>query len=343
MTSLVLSFFVGGLAFLVPKYQLQSCFYSYVLRGNQTKKYNTVMENIGDWLNNNQGIVTVVIFSITILMGWISGLFKWLIGLFKPKKAEMNISSGKNLSVSGDIIQGKNNVKTTNNTFIHHSKTSTPPDIDFRMTSNYRVTNPKGAVFGKLTTSSPSSVAKFTFLDSKEQPIGRGTKFQKIVSTDTELIANYFIEIEENQELLLQSIYKRHGYLYALVTLTNGEAYIYKYEAQGNGWKVSVDENHPNLMDTYILVGKESYSKLSEEAYEILTEISDTSQNKIYQLSTDQTGRFIRAGKRDFTENATNYCEALDELLNAGLVKHTSGQLYELTSAGKEKAKLLSS
>ncbi len=296
------------------------------------------MENIGNWLNNNQGIVAVAIFAITVLLGWISGLFRWLIGLLKPKKPEMNISSGKNLSVSGDIIQGENNVKnTTNNTFIHHPQTSTSPDIDFRMTSNYRVSNPKGSVFGKLTTSSPSSVAKFTFLDSKEKPIGRGTKFQKIVRTDTDLVANYFIENSENQEILLKSIYERNGNLHALVTLTNGESYIYEYEAQGEGWKVSVDDNHPNLMDTYILIGKKPFTKLSRQATEILMEMDSEGHNTIYLLSTDQTGKFVRAGKRDFTENATDYCEALDELMNAGLVRNISGQLYEPTSAGKKR------
>ncbi len=296
------------------------------------------MENIVDWLNNNQGVVAVVIFVVTIILGWISGLFKWLIGLLKPKRAEMNVSSNGDMSISGDVIQGENNAKhTTNNTFIQNNSSSNPPDIDFRMTSNYRVSNPKGSVFGKLTTSSPSSVAKFTFLDSKEQPIGRGTKFQKIVRTDTDLVANYFIEDAENQEILLKSIYDRNGNLHALVTLTNGETYIYEYEAQGEGWKVSVDDNHLNLMDTYILIGKNPFTKLSKQATEILMEMDSEDHNTIYLLSTDQRGEFVRAGNRDFTENSTDYCEALDELMNVGLVRNTSGQLYEPTSAGRKR------
>lgn len=300
----------------------------------QPRKYNAAMENIGFWANNNQGIVAVAIFIATLVISCIVGLFKLLVGKFKPKKGVTNIT--------GDVLQGSHNTKnTTNNTVVKFSTNFSLPDIDFRMTSNYRVNNPKGAVFGTLTTSSSSPVAKFAFLDTREQTIGRVTTFQKIVRSDTDLVANYFIENADNEELLLQSIYKRKGYLHGLVTLTNGDSYIYKYESQGEGWKVSVEENHPNLMDTYILMGKEQYTKLSKEAYEILLELDDVRQSILYVLSTDNTGEFIRVGKRDYTENATNYCEALNELLNAGLIKHTSGHLYKLTSAGQKKAKLL--
>lgn len=42
----------------------------------------------GNWLNNNQGILTFVLFVVTLLFAWVSGFFKWIRSeISKGKKA----------------------------------------------------------------------------------------------------------------------------------------------------------------------------------------------------------------------------------------------------------------
>jgi len=36
------------------------------------------ISDIGDWLNNNQGILSVIIFTLTLLIAWGAGIFKWV-------------------------------------------------------------------------------------------------------------------------------------------------------------------------------------------------------------------------------------------------------------------------
>ncbi|MFA5828422.1 MAG: hypothetical protein WC841_03660 [Candidatus Shapirobacteria bacterium] len=61
-----------------------------------------------DWLNNNQGLVAVILFLMTLVIAWISGLFKWLFG--------RNDRKNPYISVGGDIKTG-GNISVGNKTF----------------------------------------------------------------------------------------------------------------------------------------------------------------------------------------------------------------------------------
>lgn len=36
------------------------------------------LNGIGDWLNNNEGILSVILFALTILLAWVTGFLKWI-------------------------------------------------------------------------------------------------------------------------------------------------------------------------------------------------------------------------------------------------------------------------
>ena len=36
------------------------------------------LNDLGNWLNDNQGILSVILFILTILLAWLIGLFKWI-------------------------------------------------------------------------------------------------------------------------------------------------------------------------------------------------------------------------------------------------------------------------
>ncbi len=38
---------------------------------------------IKDWANQNQGLLAIILFLASLIVGWISGLFKWFFGKFK--------------------------------------------------------------------------------------------------------------------------------------------------------------------------------------------------------------------------------------------------------------------
>lgn len=77
---------------------------------------------------------------------------------------------------------------------------------------------------------------------------------------------------------------------------------------------------------------------LSKEAKDIL---QATPNGTIYQLTTDQTGNFIRSGKENYYfesdhEKTQKYNEALNSLISNGLVVHQSGKLFKLTAKGHQ-------
>lgn len=57
-----------------------------------------------DWLNNNQGLLAVIIFLITLAVAWISGIFRWLFG--KNDRKNPDISAGGDIKARGGISVG---------------------------------------------------------------------------------------------------------------------------------------------------------------------------------------------------------------------------------------------
>ncbi len=73
------------------------------------------MENLTDqitsWANQNQGLLDIILFLVSLLIAWISGLFKWIFK--KLKNNTPFISAGGDIKAGGDISVG-------NRTFIQN-------------------------------------------------------------------------------------------------------------------------------------------------------------------------------------------------------------------------------
>ena len=70
------------------------------------------IELIKNWANQNQGFLAIILFLISLFVGWISGFFKWLFGKFGKKNPY--ISAGRDIKAGSDIFVG-------NKTFIQKS------------------------------------------------------------------------------------------------------------------------------------------------------------------------------------------------------------------------------
>ena len=70
------------------------------------------IEAIKEWANKNQGLLAIIIFLSSLIIGWISGFFKWILGKFKSNAPF--ISAGGDIKAGGDISVG-------NKTFIQKS------------------------------------------------------------------------------------------------------------------------------------------------------------------------------------------------------------------------------
>jgi hypothetical protein len=63
------------------------------------------LESIKIWANNNQGFLTLIIFLVSLIIGWFSGLFKWIFNKLFKKNSPI-ISAGGDIKVGRDIIVG---------------------------------------------------------------------------------------------------------------------------------------------------------------------------------------------------------------------------------------------
>ena len=70
------------------------------------------LEAIKNWANQYQGFLAIILFLISLFIGWISGFFKWLFGKFDRKTPYIN--AGGDIKAGGDISVG-------NKTFIQKS------------------------------------------------------------------------------------------------------------------------------------------------------------------------------------------------------------------------------
>jgi hypothetical protein len=70
------------------------------------------MDILTNWANQNQGVLAIVLFLLTLIISWASGLFKWIFSKFKK-----NIPT---ISTDGDIIADRD-ILVGNKTFIQKS------------------------------------------------------------------------------------------------------------------------------------------------------------------------------------------------------------------------------
>lgn len=74
------------------------------------------MENffsqITNWANQNQGLLAIILFLVSLIIGLISGFFKWIFNKFKNNA--LFISAGGDIKAGGNISVG-------NKTFIQKS------------------------------------------------------------------------------------------------------------------------------------------------------------------------------------------------------------------------------
>ncbi len=87
-----------------------------------------------------------------------------------------------------------------------------------------------------------------------------------------------------------------------------------------------------------------SQDSLSPEETEIL--IAAAEKGEISLLSSDETGAWVRAGRRDFANHsdpavAAMYVQALKSLCRRELVTHAGGIAYDLTGSGFQLARQL--
>lgn len=91
-------------------------------------------------------------------------------------------------------------------------------------------------------------------------------------------------------------------------------------------------------------IRRSSQDSLSPEEIEIL--IAAAEEGEISLLSSDETGAWVRAGRRDFADQsdraiAAMYVQALKSLCRRELVAHAGGIAYDLTGSGFQLAREL--
>jgi len=69
---------------------------------------------IPEWANKNQGLLAILIFLATLIIGWVSGFFKWIYNKFFKNNQPNLLSAGRDIRAGGDITVG-------NKTFIQRS------------------------------------------------------------------------------------------------------------------------------------------------------------------------------------------------------------------------------
>ncbi len=66
------------------------------------------MENffgqITNWANQNQGLLAIILFLLSLVIGWVSGFFKWILSKFRNNTPF--IKAGGNIKAGGDITVG---------------------------------------------------------------------------------------------------------------------------------------------------------------------------------------------------------------------------------------------
>lgn len=73
---------------------------------------------IKDWANQNQGLLAIILFLLSLIIGWVSGFFKWIFSKFKNKtpfiSASGYIRSGGDISVGNKTFIQKNGKNSKN-------------------------------------------------------------------------------------------------------------------------------------------------------------------------------------------------------------------------------------
>lgn len=57
-----------------------------------------------DWANQNQGFLAIILFLVSLLIGWISGFFKWLFGKSVGNKTFIQKNGKYSKNIQGENI-----------------------------------------------------------------------------------------------------------------------------------------------------------------------------------------------------------------------------------------------
>lgn len=62
------------------------------------------IQTITNWANQNQGLLAIILFLVSLVIGWVSGFFKWVFSKFKNNTPF--IRAGRDIKAGGDISVG---------------------------------------------------------------------------------------------------------------------------------------------------------------------------------------------------------------------------------------------
>jgi len=135
-----------------------------------------------------------------------------------------------------------------------------PADVTFRMNDPYlpQRLNPESRSHAELRTtpSSNSRISSFTFLDKSGNPIGYATTFERLTRNHDYEQADYHFRGHDERRRFLDSVVDGEGRIHALVSTSNGENFIFTYEARTNNWREVARIEHSTLNDVFELVDK---------------------------------------------------------------------------------------
>ncbi len=98
-----------------------------------------------------------------------------------------------------------------------------------------------------------------------------------------------------------------------------------------------------DLVQLYQVWGSWKDNQISEEEKEILIQ-AQKNGGKINLISTDQTGEFVRIGRKDYISESdpsirARALESIEKLYRRGLIRHEGGIVMELTGTGFDFAR----
>ncbi len=127
-------------------------------------------------------------------------------------------------------------------------------DINFSMSSGYKLPLP-GNTFGTVsTTKGLNSVSGFSFLSGVMiTKIGRCSPF---INVGNALRADYFIETEKGLQTFMRALSLQDGEIRARIWMTNGTKFIYTFVTSQRNWKKTI-KGVKDLDDQLILIKKE--------------------------------------------------------------------------------------
>ncbi len=124
----------------------------------------------------------------------------------------------------------------------------------------YPNSNYSGSPYFILKAVNNSGISEFHILDNENNEIGTFGDFQSVMNSDTTQKSQYYFSSGE-VESFINTLVANNGAIKARVRTTNGDTYIFHYKAVQNNWRITVEQNHPNLNDDFRLINKEKQNE----------------------------------------------------------------------------------